>query len=453
MSLIINFFRGVMLRLVLLVSALAALGYMIPKLLMALFSGKGSLKERVAGVLTSPMGQRANFAILRCFWPNIVLKWQVITAYENKGTAVVTRYVDVKEVIGREGDFAVVYEPRMRLITGGENFFLGMQNTAQYTRDTSNMRLCMRRDDVPLRVQPFFARKSLELVTAARSNRIDVPQELTLRVPAQMLGDYFGTPGPSEREVIEWTTMMFWYLFIDLKADPKVGAKALEAARACCAYLDETIRARKASGEERDDVLGRCLVLQKTGTPGMEDINIRNNLIGLMIGAVPTISKAAVQALDQLLERPEILAGAQAAARADDDALLSQYVFEAMRFNPVNPVIYRRAVRDTQIARGTLRQRHIPAGTMVLAANLSAMFDPLWLESPSSFKTDRPWNNYILWGDGMHTCFGAQINAVAIPGVLKPLLKKQGLRRAAGDAGQIDTGGTPFPVHMTVQWD
>jgi len=29
----------------------------------------------------------------------------------------------------------VVCGPRMREITGGENFFLGMQNTPQYTRD------------------------------------------------------------------------------------------------------------------------------------------------------------------------------------------------------------------------------------------------------------------------------------------------------------------------------
>jgi len=30
----------------------------------------------------------------------------------------------------------VVCGPRMREITGGENFFLGMQNTPQYTRDS-----------------------------------------------------------------------------------------------------------------------------------------------------------------------------------------------------------------------------------------------------------------------------------------------------------------------------
>ena len=32
----------------------------------------------------------------------------------------------------------------------------------------------------------------------------------------------------------------------------------------------------------------------------MDDLGIRNNLIGLIIGAIPTTSKAAIQALDQL---------------------------------------------------------------------------------------------------------------------------------------------------------
>ena len=113
--------------------------------------------------------------------------------------------------------------------------------------------------------------------------------------------------------------------------------------------------------------LARCLAAQAAGVPGMSDLDIRNNLVGLIIGAIPTLSKASVQALDQLLDRPAALVGAQRAAAADDDAALGAHVFEAMRFNPVNPIIYRRAVRDAVIAPSTLRARRVKAGTMVLA--------------------------------------------------------------------------------------
>jgi cytochrome P450 len=246
--------------------------------------------------------------------------------------------------------------------------------------------------------------------------------------------------------------VMFWYLFVDLAGDAEVARKALDAAAASRATIDNAIAQRRASGEAKDDVLGRCLVLQKAGEPGMDDLGIRNNLIGLFIGAIPTISRACVQALDQLLDRPQALASAQAAARSGDDALLAAHIFEAFRFNPINPLIYRRAVRDTRIAAGSLRSRLIPKGSMVLAVNLSAMFDPLRIDAPESFRTDRSWDNYILWGYGMHTCFGAHVNRAVMPAILKPLLLKPGLRRAAGTAGRIDGGGTPFPEHFSVQW-
>ena len=182
----------------------------------------------------------------------------------------------------------------------------------------------------------------------------------------------------------------------------------------------------------------------------MDDIAIRNNLLGILVGLVPTLSKAATQALNGLLDRPKMLAAAQEAARADDDTALAPFVFEALRFDPLNPMIYRRAARDTVIAANTLRQRTIPSGTMVLAANLSAMFDRQRVASPNSFQPGRPWEHYLLWGDGLHTCFGASINRAVLPAILKPLLQKRMLRRAPGKLGRIDTGATPFPQHMHV---
>lgn len=453
MSLVANLSRAVAVRLGALLAALAALVRLAVVAARAASSGNGPVGDRLKAGLSEPAAQRLAFTALRALLPNLLLRTRFITAYDNTGTAIVTRYADVKEVLARDGDFAVVYGPRMRMITGGEDFFLGIDDTPAYTRDVSMMRLAMRREDVESVVRPFAAARAAELVAAA-PGRLDVPAELSLRVPAELVGAYFGTPGPSGQEMIDWTTILFWYLFIDLGADPEVDARALRAADRLRAYLDATIAGRKAGPPEPgDDVLGRCLALQASGTPGTDDLAIRNNLIGLLIGAVPTTSKAACQALDQLLDRPEALAGAQAAARANDDAALAAHVFEALRFNPVNPLIYRRATREAVIARSTLRALTVPAGTMVLAANLSAMFDPLKLAVPGEFRTDRPWGDYILWGDGLHTCFGAQVNHALIPTILKPLLAQPGLRRAAGPAGRIDQGTTPFPVHFAVEFD
>lgn len=394
----------------------------------------------LAALLGAARGQRLAFAVLRAFKPNLRLTRRLITAYDNTGTILVTRHADVTEVLEREADFAVVYEPRMRAITGGENFLLGMQDSPAYARDVSWMRLVVRREDVADRILPFVTTLA-EGIVAGCGGRLDVPAELSGPIPARILADYFGTPGPSEAEMIRWTTRMFWYLFADLDADPDVGRLALEDAASCRAWLDAAIAARRAAPVLQDDVLNRCLAM-----PGMTDRAIRDNLLGLMIGLVPTLSKAAVLALNQLLDRPEALAMAQGAARRGDDALLGACVFEALRFDPVNPILYRRAVRDLVIARGAPRAQRIPEGSMVLAANLSAMFDPFALEAPEEFRTDRPWGAYMLWGHGMHACFGAAINRAVIPAMLKPLLRQEGLRRL----GPVDGAGSPFPAHFPV---
>ena len=69
----------------------------------------------------------------------------------------------------------------------------------------------------------------------------------------------------------------------------------------------------------------------------MDDVAIRNNLLGLLVDAIPTTSKCCAEALDELLKRPTELAQAQEAARNNNVALLSRYVFEALRINPNNP--------------------------------------------------------------------------------------------------------------------
>lgn len=420
----------------------------LAKVFLGALGGEGSLKKKLLASLRVITTQRALFAMLRAFAPNLVLSRKLIKSYDNNGTALITRRKDVLDVLNRNEDFAVVYEPRMRKITDGENFFLGMQPGWPYTRDTSAMRLAARRTDVADIILPRATAKAEQFV-AASNGTIDLPQDLTLRVPYDMVATYFGTPGPSEREMIGWMTVMFWYLFSDLTAHPEVEKKALGAAAAGRAVLDQTIADRKANPTDADDLINRCLALQKAGTPGMDDLGIRNNIIGLQIGAIPTISKACNHAMEELFNRPEQLAGAQAAARADDDELLANYLWEALRFNPHQPLIYRRALRDAVVAPSTLRRRKIPKDTIVLALTLSATFDTLEIPDANSFRTDRPFDLYMTWGYGMHECFGGAINRQIIPAILKPLLKQNNLRRV----GELDKGVTPFPQHFKLAFD
>lgn len=448
MSRITGIFSTLIRTIVVILEGLVALGWLLVK------GGKIIATEGKSGLATflrAPPTQIKLFQALRGLWPNLTLKRVLMKAYDNNGTTLVTRRRDVFDVLNRDEDFEVVYEPRMRRLTNGDNFFLGMQPGWEYTRDTSAMRLAGRMSDVDNIVIPRAASLAVDRVAAA-GGTIDLPTDLTLHVPWDMTATYFGA-GHKEKDMQAWTTTLFWYLFGDLRADPKLEVKAMEAAALLRTYLDEAVATAKANPDGRETILNRCLALQKAGTPGMSDLGIRNNLLGILIGAIPTISKASCLALDELLRRPEILRRAQTAAATNDDAKLENCIWEALRFNPHNAVVYRRAVRDTFVAEGTLRQVRIPKGQMVFAVTQSAMFDRYEIEEPGAFRTDRPFSDYIIWGYGLHTCYGAVINKAIIPQILKPLLMQKNLRRAKGDVGQIDTGGTPFPQHFHLTFD
>jgi cytochrome P450 len=383
----------------------------------------------------------AVFAILRRLQPILV----------RDGLVLVTRFDDVIEVLARDDVFDVPYAEKMRLITDGEGFFLGMADSPRYERDHTNMRMVVRRDDIASRIAPFVAAQA-ETSVGAAGRPFDAARDLCWPVPARFVGDYFGLPGPDERQMVEWSSTLFWFLFLDPDKDAALRDRALAASAGLNAYIDAAIAERKRLGIRRDDVLGRCLSLQATGAPGLRDLDVRNDLVGLIIGAIPTTASVSALALDELLRRPEQLAQARAAAKRDDDALLGRVVFEALRFNPFAPGIFRVANRSFVLAAGTHRETAVGRGATVVAATQSAMLDSLHLEEPDEFRLDRSPRDELHFGHGLHTCFGQHINRSQIPGLLKPLLRRENLRRAEGEAGKLLKAG-PYPASLNVLFD
>ncbi|MFZ0409408.1 MAG: cytochrome P450 [Cyanobium sp.] len=402
--------------------------------------------ERLAERLAQPDAQRWSSALLRAFAPNLRLPVR-LRAYPCDSIVLVSRAEDVKEVLARHESFAVVYGPRMEAVTGGQNFLLGMQDSPTYSRDLATMRLVFRREDGPVLLAPLAAAQAAALV-ADCDGQLDLPQHLALPVACAVVERYFGTPGPDRPRLIEWTSLLFWYIFVDLFADPVLETRALAAARSLRAWLDQLIAQRKARPTPADDVLNRCLAMQGSAHPGLDDLAIRNNLIGFLVGGVAPLAQAACQMVDVLLDRPEALAIAHRAAREGDDQLLDGCLFEALRFAPGDPLIYRRALETTTIAAGSLRACRVPKGAMVMALNGTAMFDPAAVHRPGAFRPDRPWQEYLHWGYGLHSCAGAYLNRAVLPALLKPLLAQPGLGRAEGRRGRIDRADTPFVSHL-----
>jgi cytochrome P450 len=275
---------------------------------------------------------------------------------------------------------------------------------------------------------------------------------LVRRVTFDLLGDYFGVPQPPNGDLRVWGTRLFEFQFADGGNDPALRAEVNEIAPALRAHIDAEMQRRRRAEPARDDVMGRCLALQAAGEPGFSDVEIRTALMGFIVGGPPQPPMVVPQALEQLLRRPEALAGAQAAARDDDDFMLAGYVFEAMRFDPLAPALPRIAVADGKLAAGTPRERAVKKGASVMAALSSAMMDERQVPEPRRFDPMRKPPEFMHFGNGHHTCFGIHINKAILPGMLKPLLKRPNLRRAPGPAGHLSKRGA-FSDELHVLYD
>jgi cytochrome P450 len=356
------------------------------------------------------------------------------------GLAIVTRYPDVVEVLDHDDAFSVEpYRAKMERLAG--DFILGTDDGPLYERDISILRLAAPRSDLPGLVD-FMERTAAELVPA--QGRVNVA-DIANRAPARLAGRWLGTPGPDEDSMIRWTLAMFEDIFVNVKDDPKISEAADDAAAGLRPYLDELIRSRKAAAEPGDDVLGRLLAMQAVPGTALSDERIRNNLIGTVVGFIPTIATATTLAVDALLDRPEALAGAQRAAQADDTDGVRDHVWEAMRLSPQGPGLLRRASRDFTVAEGAMHETTIPKGTLTFAATQSAMLDGDVIDDPEEFRPGRPPHHYLHFGVGMHACFGRFANALQIPIIAKALLRRPGLARA----GELVKAG-PFPESLEV---
>jgi cytochrome P450 len=369
---------------------------------------------------------------------------------QSPSATLVAQFRDVEEILHREKVFSVSpYLPRMMGVIGP--FVLSQDITPSYDHDISVMRLVVRREDLA-RVKDIVSRHAAAIAgkLLQGGGPVDIVQTLTRKVPVRLADEYFGFAAPDDTQMMAWARACFREFFINLLNDPVMRAPAVAAGAEMRKRLETLLAGRRASYVEgKDDVMGRLLRLQQAGdVAGLDDDGVCRTLMGLVIGMLETTSQAAVQALLVLFSRPDALARAADAAKADDDDALFNLVFEALRFRPINPMVVRVANEDYRLAAGEPHQTLIRKGTTVFALTWSAMFDPRVLDAPEDFRPDRPDYHYMHFATGLHACYGRYISRIQIPQILKPLLKLKGLR----PAGTPEFDGT-FPETFKVAAD
>ena len=402
-----------------------------------------SLGGKLTDWLTSPGVLRVGAAILRRHWP--VCRWGSLV--------IVARHADVKRVLEDSERFGVteVYARRMERATGA--FLLGWENTPEYQREVSLIRAAVPSGDLA-RVRALAGRRAEQLLDEVREQgQLDVVGQYARLIPLHLVEQYFGVPAPDRAALLRWLRSVFWDLFLNLSDEPAVVAAAERDGELLRTYLSEVIAEHqrlRAAGRAPDDFVTRLLELRERSYPELSDEALRRNIAGVIVGAMETQAKAIVFALHELLRRPGYLACARRAAIAGDDDLLGHYVFEALRFNPHNPLLVRHCRQDTVFGAGTEHEVTIRQGSTVYALTSSAMFDERVVDDPEHFRVDRPRHHYLHFGAGQHQCFGSMLNHVVLPEAIKHLLCLPQLRISA-ETPRIESEG-PFPQRFLLDF-
>ena len=95
--------------------------------------------------------------------------------------------------------------------------------------------------------------------------------------------------------------------------------------------------------------------------------------------------------------------------------------------SPAPPTLFRTALTDAVLAEGTPRATHIPAGSVVALYPCMAMTDGSAVPNPMQFDPGRDESCYVMFGEGMHKCFGTAIATMFLTAVGKSLLSIDGL--------------------------
>lgn len=390
----------------------------------------------------------------------------------------ITRFDDVTDVLNLPKVFTVqLYWSKME----NGSYLMAHDDDALHYREKSIMQCLLNRDDLPA-VREMVAKSSKEILDQAHG-KIDIVNAYCRMVPATLVQDYFGLTGADKKDLIEWS---YWNQYNNFHNQPfdlipaekkqYIEDQKAKATKALTHYIGELLFKRSAAikldainlmhnAQEKlqeisgmltgnthvplqDDILTRML---RNQFPLAMDLDLKRlgvNAGGLLIGAIETTSQAVAQVLQYLLQHPEWLAKAQAAAQKSDLADFDAIVWEALRFVPIAPYLFRLSASDYTVGMGKPYATKIPAGTYVLPVTQSAMFDTLAFENPDDFVPNRNWYHYFHFGFGSHECLGKYVGMVMIPEMVRQVI----LRQHISASGAIDYKSGPFPEEYRLQW-
>ncbi|WP_051785960.1 cytochrome P450 [Endozoicomonas numazuensis] len=395
----------------------------------------------------------------------------------------VSHFTDVRDMLQMPKIFTVdLYKPKMGVTEKDPGYLMAHDDDALHYREKSLMQGMLNRNDLPA-IRKLIAESGADILKNA-NNHIEIVNQYCRMVPAILVQDYFGLDEVEKESLIEWS---FWNQFdvfhnqpFDLNSPEKsqhIVDKHSEVTVKLQSYMTKTMVRKlaivkldetknllligwriikgvinkllgKKTPVAKDDIISRMLRSSFAEQVDFDLVRIGVNAGGLLIGAIETTSQAVSQVIEFILERPELLNKAKTLAADSDTKAFDDLVWEALRFVPISPYMFRQMSEDYELAKGTPHATTIKKGTNVLALTQSAMFDPYAYDQPDTFSPGRNFYHNFTFGFASHDCLGKYIGMEMIPEMVRQVMLMPGI----SSDGSIDYKDGPFPEQYELQW-
>jgi cytochrome P450 len=381
--------------------------------------------------------------------------------YKAPAFTLVTRYEDVRDVLTLNDIFTTdLLKHNMLKFIG--NTVVELPPSPEYERRKSILRLAFPKEDLHRYRKILLEESSRLLGNMKVGTPLDVA-DYAKKLPAAAMSRYLGLGELPVDQVIKWMHDINEGAVRNLGNSPALNEPAAAASAEVKPKIMEILQQTRAKligspvspqssfiqrfwdlfktykalpTMAEATVLERYLMMQSVETTYTADEDIVSSLLFMMSACVDLTATSIVNIIVELMQRPEILQQAIAAAQQENDDEIAQYAWEALRFRQPSPGVINTCVQDYTLGKGTDYEQTIKAGTLVLGCSVSAMHDPSVIEEPTEFRIGRPEHlAYIFFEAGLHTCHGKYFSKVQVPLAVKQLLR-------LGIPQNVD----PFPI-------
>jgi cytochrome P450 len=411
----------------------------------------------------------------------------------------ISLYSDLTDIMQMPKTFTVdLYKPKMGVTETDVGYLMAHDDDALHYREKSLMQGLLNRDDVP-RVRKLVAETAKKILDDAKGG-IEIVNEYCRMVPAHLVQKYFGLDGIDRKELITWS---FWNQYDVFHNQPfdlnppaqfqyivgkhaavgeqlkcyitvlmirkglavklgNLGSMLLAPLRLIRNLACRLLRAEPRPAVPKGDIVKRMLRSKFAKDVDFPLARVGVNAGGLLIGSIETTSQAAAQVIEYFLaRRRDLLDEVKRTAALANPSEFDAMVWEALRFVPISPYMFRTASGDYVVAKGTNHATKIPGGTNVLLLSQSAMFDSYAYDKAEEFNPKRNWYHNFNFGFGSHECLGKYVGMVLIPEMVRQVMLREGIagagkisRRNGERYGEGPGAGQdgPFPEEYNLTW-